>query len=178
MKLIPLTQGLFAKVDDEDYEWLNQWKWLAKESDKGHFYACRNPPREKGKNRTMIRMHNLIMGVLEGNRVDHKDRDGLNNQRNNLRFSTPSQNSANTSVRVNKKSSNYFGVFKMKSYNKTYWKAAIKVNYKQVSLGTYPFTANGEVLAAKAYNEAAVKYKGEFAHINIIPQLPISESEL
>ena len=162
MKLIPLTQGKFAQVDDEDFEYLNQWKWLAKESDKGHFYACRNSPRKKDVKRVMIRMHNLLMPPPEGFKIDHKDRNGLNNQRGNLRFCTPSQNSANTRVRLNKKSSKYFGVFK----HENAWVASICVNYKHIRLGRFPYTLEGEITAAKAYNDAAIKYKGEFANLN------------
>jgi hypothetical protein len=186
MKLIPLTKGLFAKVDDSDYELLSKYKWLAKESDKGHFYAARNEPRQKGKKRKMIRMHSFIMGEKEGYKIDHIDRDSLNNQRNNLRFSLPYQNSANTRVRINKSkdSSKYLGVFKVttpskfikkdgttSTYKTTRWVSSIKLNHKTIKLGTFPFTPEGEVLAALAYNKAAKELKGEFANLNIISPL-------
>ena len=97
MKLIPLTKGLFAKVDDEDFEYLNQWKWTATfgshNGDK--VYARRNGKKSEGPLwRKTIRMHRQLLGVV-GNAtvvVDHLDSDGLNNQRSNLEATTVSEN--------------------------------------------------------------------------------------
>ena len=88
MKLIALTQGKFAQVDDADFEWLNQWKWHAW-LHHGVWYAKRGV--WNGKN-----MSNLLMSAaLLGKRADHIDGDGLNNQRGNLRKASPSQQAIN-----------------------------------------------------------------------------------
>jgi len=83
MKIIALTKGLSVQVDDEDYDYLNQWKWFAKKR-KHTYYAVRNTARIKGK-RKMIMMHRLIISC-EGSKVEFIDNNGLNNQKSNLKI--------------------------------------------------------------------------------------------
>ena len=157
MKEIKLTQDKIALVDDEDFEYLNQFKWYAGKSI-NTFYAC----RRLGK--TEIRMHREIMKTqLENNigkLIDHKDGNGLNNQKNNLRTCTISENNKNRHTINN--SSGYLGVSLSKRRKK--WLAQIKNNKKVIYLGYFKDKKD----AAKAYNEAAIKYHGEFASPNII----------
>ena len=161
MKLIKLTRGLFAQVDDEDYEYLNQFNWYAA---KGHNtpYAMRTT-FVNGK-RTQLGMHRQIMEMAgKGMVVDHKDLDGLNNQKYNLRICTQSQNTINSKKNNKQKTfSKYKGVTRRK--DRGTWKAHIGVNNKRIELGNY----KNEVDAAKAYNEGAKKYHGEFAYLNVI----------
>ena len=107
MKLIKLTQGKFAKVDDEDFEFLNQWRWCTYTSRNGRiFYAIRSVWTD-GKCKT-IQMHRLIMGISDRSiLVDHKDHDGTNNQRENLRGCTSQQNIWNS---TSNKTTGYKGV--------------------------------------------------------------------
>lgn len=77
MKLTTLSKGLFAKVDDDDFALLSQYRWYENEGYAITYY--------KGKR---IRMHRLIMGVPDGVDVDHRDTDKLNNQKSNLRLCT------------------------------------------------------------------------------------------
>src|SRR5688500_3483537 len=106
MKEIRLTKGLIAKVDDDDYEWLSKYKWHASKHcekwyAKGHLGAHAN-----------VYMHRLILELSKTNDVcDHKDGDGLNNQRSNLRKCTRSENQRNKRKRHNSKSS-YKGITK------------------------------------------------------------------
>lgn len=110
----------------------------------------------KGKR---IFFHRTVLQCPEDLTVDHINGDTLNCQRNNLRFATLSQNSAN----MHKLS--YKGVyFDSRNKHRTY-QAKIKYNYKSYFLGTF-LTPE---LAALAYNHAAKKYFGEFACLNIIP---------
>ena len=95
MKLIPLTKGKFAKVDDADFEWLSAFNWYAKNTrgpgdDSGSFYAARSE-RQGGKPVT-IYMHREITKCPAGKEVDHKNRDRLDNQRDNLKNCTRKQN--------------------------------------------------------------------------------------
>jgi hypothetical protein len=62
-------------------------------------------------------------------------------------------------------------VFKILSYKKMRWMANLTVNYKKIHLGSFPLTPCGELLAAIKYDEAAIKYRGEFANLNF-PNLP------
>lgn len=159
MKQIPLTQGKVALVDDADYEWLNQWKWSYLQSRReGKGYAIRSEAVGSGKDR-MIYMHRAIMSPREGQRVDHRDGNGTNNRRRNLRLATQSQNLGNTDKRKTNKSG-YKGVSWDRQMGK--WVAHITKQYRCIHLGYF---ANKEE-AARAYNVAARKYHGEFARLN------------
>jgi hypothetical protein len=155
-KEIPLTKGKVAIVDDEDFEWLNQWKWYYS----SFGYARRST--EKGGKKTIIYMHKLILGIPNKLKGDHVDGNTLNNQRFNLRPATHQQNLFNQRIQKRQKSSKYKVVIWHKK-NKN-WHAYIKVNQKQISLGSYI----EEQEAASAYNRAAIKYFGKFAKLNEI----------
>jgi len=154
-KSIPLTKGKFAIVDDEDFEWLNQWVWHAEKSG-NTFYAVRNKTIGY-KRKTVLKMHRVIMNTPEGMETDHIDMDGLNNQKSNLRNATKAQNRKNRIVQRNNHTG-YKGVGK----DGRYYRARIKVNGKTKLLG-YFVTAKE---AAWAYDEAAAKYHGEYARLN------------
>lgn len=148
MKQIPLTQGKFATVDDEDYEFLNQWKWYL--SNTG--YAVRN---ENGKT---ISMQRVILSTPIGLHSDHIDHDRLNNCRMNLRVCLPRENKANRKKQDG--ISKYKGVTWHKHNSR--WTAQIMANGRKIYLGSF----SSEEDAAQAYNFAAAEYHGEFAHIN------------
>ena len=158
MKLIPLSQGKFAQVDDEDFEYLNQWKWCAHKN-KNVFYAQRNVLID-GKRKTQL-MHVLIMGNNPTRlQIDHIDGIGLNNQKNNLMFCTNQENCMKQHKQNKKCSSIYKGVHWCKS--KLKWQSYIKVNFKQIHLGFFAIEED----AARAYDFAAIKYFKNFAHLN------------
>ena len=161
MQEIELTQGMVAKVDDEDYDWLNQWKWHVHEGTKT-YYARRNI-KINGKTRSGVYMHRVIMKASKGVQVDHKSGNGLNCQKDNIRLCTSLQNNRNRKKHPNTTSTSiYKGVHWYKAYNK--WQCRIRTGLKQKHLGYF----NSEVEAAVAYNQAALKYHGEFARLNNI----------
>lgn len=152
MKKIPLTQGKFALVDDEDYDFLMQWKWhiVAKG------YASRT---ERNSVNRAIRMHRAILDAREGQEVDHINGNRLDNRRANLRIATSSQNAMNRK-KIEGAGSKYKGVCPARAAGK--FIAQIKVNGKTIHLGTFA----SEKAAAKTYNIAAKKNFGEFARLN------------
>lgn len=158
MKEIPLTQGKVALVDDEDYGWLNQWKWCAYKGGNSS-YAVRGI-KKNGK-RTLSKMHREILGTPKGMLTDHRNSNGLDNRRDNLRICNKFQNGMNRGKNDNNKSG-YKGVCWHKASKK--WRASIHINGKQIHLGL--FNANKE--AAIIYNEAAIKHFGEFGRLNDI----------
>lgn len=157
MKEIPLTQGFVALVDDEDYEWLNQDSWCVvhrKHAD----YAGRSH-YINSVYQGFILMHRVILAVSDGADVDHKDNNGLNNQRYNLREATRSQNSANTRAHFDG-SSSYKGVYWATSSG--WWIARIMCRGQQYYLGHF----NSEIEAALAYDAKARELFGKFARPN------------
>jgi len=150
MKEIKLTKGQVALVDDEDFEWLNQWKWYASQSPCGIFYAVRTSKH--------LTMHRLIMNTPDNMEVDHIDHNGLNNQRSNLRNCTSRQNHMNRR-KIKSGTSIYKGVF---ANSTTRYVAYVRIEGKIKKIGSF----KTEEDAARAYDEAAKKYYGEFANLN------------
>lgn len=151
MKKIPLTQGKFALVDDEDFEELSKHKWYAAKQRTDNFYAVRY------KKRRMIYMHRTLLCVQWEKHVDHKDGDGLNNMRSNIRICTQQENNRNKRISLTSVSG-LKGVSLHKTTGK--WVARIMVNMKSIHLG-YFLNKND---AHEAYCVAAKKYHGEFAN--------------
>jgi hypothetical protein len=157
MKTIQLTQGQVTQVDDEDFEYLNQFKWCANyNSHTKSYYAVRNSPRLFGK-RKLISMHRIIMNAPSKMDVDHINHDTLNNQKFNLRTCTRSQNKCNS-----KKHTDNTSGFKGVTASGKKWLVQIQINNKTTCVGTYLTPEE----AARAYDEAAKKYHGEFANLN------------
>ena len=157
MKIIRLpTHDLDVLVDDEDYERVVVLTWHAKSmSSKYTYYACHVKPRVKDKARVYILMHRFILGITDSKiLVDHRDRNGCNNQRYNLRMSTRSQNAANSKLFSNN-TSGFKGVEPLPDGS---FRARIMVRGRLLSLGTFLTSEK----AAQAYEEGARKHFGEF----------------
>jgi hypothetical protein len=141
-------------VDDEDFEWLNQYKWFYHDG-----YAIRREQVD-GKQK-IIRMHRELLGFPFSKEVDHINRIRNDNQRKNLRICERRQNAANRAAQLNNKSK-YKGVFYCKRTSS--W--MMKLKYNDINI-----TENyiNELAAANAYNFYSQKYCGEFGFINDCP---------
>jgi hypothetical protein len=151
---IPLTQGKVALIDEADHDLVSSYSWHT-HGTAPLLYARTALPTVNGKQPRRL-MHHVITGLRY---VDHTNGNGLDNRRSNLRPATQSQNSRNRGkTRANK--SGFKGVCWYPTTRK--WVAAIRHNYKLVSLG-YFFTPEE---AARAYDAAALELHGEFAYLN------------
>jgi hypothetical protein len=164
IRLIPVGQGRYAIVDADDYHRLAKYKWRL--CTNGHtFYAYRYSSTRAGKKRQRVWMHNQIIAIPEGLVCDHINHNGLNNRKANVRPATASQNNCNTRRKV-KTTSRYRGVTRDARSNR--YRARIEFNGRNIHLGTF----DDKVDAAKAYDEAAKKYHGEFAILNFPDRTP------
>jgi hypothetical protein len=156
-------------VDDEDFEYLNRWSWSLFKSGR-NYYAKRLEPNSDGSSST-IYMHRVIMGVYDSKiEIDHKDRNGLNNTKGNLRYSNSEKNKFNRTKKTTSKSK-YLGVsICSRKYPDgsihTRWKAGIYSKGVKEPKKKFPFTEEGEMQAAKYYDQIAKNNYGEFANLN------------
>ena len=162
-KEIQLMCGGITVVSPEDYSRLNKYRWHKRKDDG---YASRTV-YEDGKFKT-IRLHQEIINIPVGFVTDHINRDRLDNRRSNLRKATRSQNMANSKIPLTN-TSGYKGVYYRKEQDR--WRASIRVDQEHISLGQYGSPEE----AAKAYNDAALKYFGEFASLNKLPSVEAVE---
>jgi hypothetical protein len=154
MKEIQLTQGQVALVDDEDFEELTKYNWHAR-ADGNTMYAARGL-RRNGR-WTSITMHQTLCPDLE--RVDHINGNGLDNRKENLRPATRTQNNMNRALHRNN-STGFKGVIFSKQHLK--YRARITVEKRKRHIGLFDSPEE----AAKAYDDQARIYFGEFAALN------------
>lgn len=154
MKELSLSRGKVALVDDGDFENANRPpKWYAVRAPNTD-YAARSVSIAGGKRKRQY-LHHFLTGWP---RVDHRNGNGLDNQRGNLRPASPRQNNQNKSKRAGC-TSRFKGVA-LEPGGK--FRAQISINGRQTRLGTF----SDEVSAALVYDAAALKHYGEFARTN------------
>lgn len=151
-RLLPLTKGQFAIVDEADFAWASQWTWRL-----SHDGYARRGKRINGK-QTIYTLHRELMGNPDGMDVDHINGNRLDNRRCNLRVCTRAQNVRNK--RKLNGTNPYKGISWEKQRNK--WRARVKAFGVTYDLGFF----DDPKAAALAYDEAARKYHGEFARTN------------
>lgn len=151
MKLIKLTQGKHAKIDDEDYELISKWNWYASRARGGRFYAMRREYFDGGSRSIM--MHAVLKGTPSGMETDHLNGDGLDNQKSNLAICTVSQNQLNRGKQKNN-TSGFKGVSYRKGKLEKPWTARIVVNKKPIFLGCFSSPEDASVAYVNALNSA------------------------
>lgn len=167
MKKIPLKNIKkeiinYALIDDEDFEWLNKYRWCINSQ-----YASRTSRFKENQHKQkamymaieIMKEHNLYNKNKE---IDHINRNKLDNRKCNLRMATKSQNGYNIKFLKNN-TSGYKGVFRNSNIGaKKRWRAMIQIEKKRIFLGCF----SSAIEAAKAYDKAALKHHKEFANLN------------
>jgi hypothetical protein len=155
---IPLSQGKVAIVDEVDFPKVSLYRWWAAEH-RRTWYAYTTVKDDNGKRHTVY-MHRLITGASKGRKVDHKDHNGLNNRRSNLRVCTNAQNLKNRSGAPASNTSGYVGVWWCNKTN--CWVAEVYDGGKKFRVGTFGHREH----AARARDAAARNLNGEFVFQN------------
>lgn len=168
---IPLSQGKFALIDAEDAERVLAFKWSAlcpaRARRQPKWYAVRQD--YSGPRQRMIYLHRFIMDAPHGVEVDHKDGNGLDCRRANLRLATRAQNSQNVRRR-DTAASGYRGVYPT---SRRRWIAEIVSCGKRFR--SFGFRTAED--AARAYDALAIEHHGEFATLNFPPPARAAETE-
>lgn len=156
MKLLPLSYDKFTMIDDEDFEYFNQFRWYY---DIGN-YAYRRIKTKK------IWLHRALMKSSKDFVIDHIDGNGLNNQKSNLRICTHQQNIMNRNKNIG--NNKYRGIYTY-PYNPNRWCVSLKrrINNKIIR---YRGSTTSEESAILLYNQKAKEFYGEFAKLNIIKE--------
>jgi len=159
---IYLGESEWAILDQQDYYTFGNFKWSLGGNGK-KFYAVRGVKDEIGEIK-IVRLHRQIIEAPDGLLVDHRNGNGLDNRRTNLRIATQSQNMQNRQKRKNS-TSRFIGVWFVK--NKNRWESRITYQGKRIWLGRF----DNEIEAAKTYDAAAKKYHGEFGRLNFTEEI-------
>jgi hypothetical protein len=154
---VPLTHGYSALVSPQDYDRVCMIHWRVKFSG-GAPYAVAHVPGSGKRGRDMF-MHRFILEAGPREIIDHRDGDGLNNTRENLRSATTQQNICNQQPHRDKKTSRLKGVYRLKGGK---YRAQIMVQRRKINLGDF----REENAAARAYDDAARLLHGDFARLN------------
>lgn len=155
MKELILNTGDRVQVDDADFELASHWKWSCRDQD-GKKYATRSLP--PGSKRHTIYLHRFLMGPPDGIECDHRDGNGLNCQRSNMRAATRSQNLANKKLGSHSKT----GFKGVQLFRNGRYLVRVMKDRKMHYLGYFTNPIEG----ALAYDRKAVELHGEFALTN------------
>lgn len=153
---ITLKNGAVIQIDEEDYAIVEKHRWYTtKSGSRKKTYACTKINGQK------VLIHRIILSAESGQVVDHINGDGMDNRKVNLRLCTHTQNLWNQKKNKNNRSG-YKGVFYSQHHGR--WAAEINADRTRHFLGYFEVIED----AARAYNEAAIKYHGHFAELNRI----------
>lgn len=156
MKVIKLTQGRFALVDDKDFKNLDQWNWCFNNG-----YAVRGQHNPLTQKTEIVLMHRAIVGAKKGHLIDHINNDGLDNRRINLRFADKTINALNAKLRKTN-TSGFKGVWRDRDGN---WVAETSFKRKKIYIGAY-----------KSKREAAIAFDNKVTEL--YGDIPLTNKKL
>ena len=155
IRCIGLTKNKVALVDAADFPWLSRYKWSAMKH-------CRTFYARRGRGNHIVMMHREIMQPPKGMVVDHKNRHGLDNRRENLRVCTPQENACNIGPA---KGAQLKGVHPCGDK----WGAKIRHKGKVYELGLF----DTQIEAARARDRMAIEFHGRYAYLNLPEEAPL-----
>lgn len=149
MKRIKLNHGKYALVDNEDFDFINQWTWRVNNCG----YANRTQylgGGKKNQKQVGIQMHALINKTPKGFHTDHINHNKLDNRKKNLRTATSSENGINRKGLQTNNKSGHTGIY----WYANAWCVEIKKNLKKIHIGRF----KGIREAIKARKKAELIY--------------------
>lgn len=159
-KELQLTRGYVAIVDDEDFHRVSKFKWYPRiKKNRKTIYVMRNSVPRSGN---PVFLHNEIRPAVAGFLVDHRNGNGLDNRKENLRYATSQQSAWNRSKYKSGTKSKFKGVSKPPGCVR--WRARISKGGKMEDIGFF----DSELEAAKAFDAAARALHGDFARLNLL----------
>jgi hypothetical protein len=169
-RIIPLSKGKHAIIDEEDFELISQYKWSATEPDHRRSIYARTNVKGVDGNYYTERMHRLLLGLQKGDGkiVDHVNGNGLDNRKTNLRVSSRSDNAANVAIHRGNKSG-YKGVSFRK--DRCLWRTEIRRH----GLNVYKSYSKCVHLAGRKYNDNAVRIHGASVWLNEVKECHCDE---
>lgn len=172
MRMLVLTQGMTAMVDDDDWKRVSRIQWYPLSQNSATYAQGVDKTASKGKQR--VYLHRVILNAPSDMQVDHINHNGLDCRKENLRLCTHQQNHWNSlRKRTKQQTIAYKGVFKDSRNGYTnIWVANITIHGKQRTLGHY----RTDIAAGLAYDRAAREVFGEFAHPNFPDVIPTDEA--
>ena len=160
-RIILLTKGLVAIVSPEDYERLAKYKWHSARHGRSVYAQHGTGSAKRGRRRGhLVMMHREVMGVEDDRLVDHRNHNGLDNRRSNLRIATWEENCWNKRKPIGESSSRFKGA--MWDKRRSQWQVQIGHNGKKIFIGYF----DDEEEAARAYDAKAKELFGEYAALN------------
>ncbi|MGE8128919.1 HNH endonuclease [Methylobacterium sp. NPDC080182] len=148
---VALTRGFEAIIDVSDVPVVENYGWRVMMLRLGHAYAARCGDRPG----SVVLMHRAILDAPQGAKVDHRDGDGLNNRRGNIRLATSAENNANMVVSRRNK----LGIKGVSTEKSGRFSASIQKDSQKLYIGTF----NTAEEASAAYFGAARILWGDFA---------------
>lgn len=150
------SKGIEFYFDKEDFEKVSQYTWYL--SNRGAIETHNHKNNYK-----LLKLHRLMKNIVNPKEIiDHINHNTLDNRKENLRVCDSRENSYNQTITRSNNTSGYKGVTWDKTLKK--WIAYIHVNYKKLHIGCFENKED----AARAYNEKALFYFGEFAFLNSV----------
>lgn len=153
---IPVGSNHFALIDAGDFDRVSRHRWALKRGKAGVLYA-RTDQRGTNKLGQVCYLHQMVIPTGRGYMVDHRNSDGLDNRKENLRRCTVGENNCHRRSLRGLSGKGFYFDKKLNCY-----RTQIRIQGRRIHVGLF----KDSISAAQAYDDAAKKFHGEFVQLN------------